>query len=190
MTTDGVASEAYFETRQVGDAAITVINDGDVILPLDFLFSPAAIAGLRERGYPRDEQTIVSAQLIIHVALGDSSIVIDPAFDYPGTPWERAFAGRWLGLRRTPGLAAALDAELQALNIEYASKRSSGRLKPLEVRLLGPGAGAGYRRWCVSRGQRDAQFKVLTLQYARECAFDFEPWLQQAHHASGPARLG
>lgn len=106
----GVTNAAYIETRQVGAATITVINDGDVVLPLDFLFSPAAIAGLRERGYPPDEQTLTSAQLIVHVALGDASIVIDPAFDDPGTPWDRRFATRWLGHHRSPGLAAALAA--------------------------------------------------------------------------------
>ena len=106
----GVTGAAYIETRQVGAATITIINDGDVTLPLDFLFSPAAIAGLRERGYPPDERTLVSAQLVIHVALGVASIVIDPAFDDPGTPWDRRFAGRWPVVRRTPGLAAGLAA--------------------------------------------------------------------------------
>ena len=72
---------------------------------------------------------------------------------------------------------AALEAELHRLNIEYGSKRASGRLQPIEMRLLRPGAGAAYRRWCLARGQRDAQFKVLALQYTRECSFDFAPWL-------------
>jgi hypothetical protein len=70
----------------------------------------------------------------------------------------------------------ALDDGLQQLNIEYASKRGSGRLKPLETVPLRRGAGNAYRHWCVARGQRDAQFKALTLQYRRECAFDFDPW--------------
>jgi hypothetical protein len=70
----------------------------------------------------------------------------------------------------------ALDDGLRQLNIEYASKRGSGRLKPLETVPLRRGAGNAYRRWCVARGQRDAQFKALTLQYRRECAFDFDPW--------------
>jgi len=73
-------------------------------------------------------------------------------------------------------LGGMLDHELKRLNIEYASKRGSGRLKPLEAVVLRPGAGAAYRRWSVGRGQRDAQFKVLTLQYGRECTFDFDPW--------------
>lgn len=77
-----------------------------------------------------------------------------------------------------PGLAEGLDAELRRLNIEYDSKRKSGRLRPLEAGVLRPGASAAYRRWCVARGQRDAQFKVLALQYARDCGFDFTPWRQ------------
>jgi len=88
-------------------------------------------------------------------------------------------------------LMAAVDVELTALNIEYASKRSSGRLRSPQAQMLWPGAGGAYRRWCVSRGQRDAQFKVLTLQYARECPFDFTAWLQsKTHDAPDPARLG
>jgi hypothetical protein len=70
----------------------------------------------------------------------------------------------------------ALDETLQRLNIEYASKRGSGRLKPPMVVALRRGTGNAYRDWCVARGQRDAQFKALTLQRHRECAFDFDAW--------------
>lgn len=73
-------------------------------------------------------------------------------------------------------LGPAFDAALAVRNIEYESKRRSGRLGPPEVRRLRAGAGATYRGWCVSRGQRDAQFKVMTLQYRQECAFAFAPW--------------
>lgn len=72
--------------------------------------------------------------------------------------------------------AAAFDTALTTQNIEYAAKRASGRLGPPEVVALTAGAGAGYRRWCVARGQRDAQFKTQTLQYVRDCSFDFQPW--------------
>jgi hypothetical protein len=77
-------------------------------------------------------------------------------------------------------LAGALDESLGRLNIEYASKRASGRLGPVEVVALRPGAGSAYRNWCVARGQRDAQFKALTLQTLRECAFDFDAWRARA----------
>ncbi len=70
-------------------------------------------------------------------------------------------------------LADALDRGLRETNVEYEAKRDSGRLAPVRVQWLGSGAGAAYRAERVAQGQRDAQFKYLHLQYARECAFDF-----------------
>ena len=70
-------------------------------------------------------------------------------------------------------IAAAVDYRLSQLNVEYEAKRKSGRLIPLEVRWLQPGAGDRYRQVCVQSGQRDTQFKYLHLQYARECRLDF-----------------
>ncbi|MDE2837952.1 MAG: GH3 auxin-responsive promoter family protein [Chloroflexota bacterium] len=72
------------------------------------------------------------------------------------------------------GAADEIDRLLSVSNIEYESKRKSGRLAPLRVRLLPDGAGGRYRESCVASGQRDAQFKYLHLQYARDCAFDFD----------------
>lgn len=71
-------------------------------------------------------------------------------------------------------LAAAIDARLRAVNIEYDNKRGSGRLAPLALRWLRDGAGDAYRASRVAAGQRDAQFKYLHLQYAHECPFDFD----------------
>ena len=79
-------------------------------------------------------------------------------------------------------LADALDRRLRETNVEYDAKRDSGRLAPVRVQALRPGAGAAYRAERVAQGQRDAQFKYLHLQYARECAFDFA-----AHRQPGPA---
>ena len=72
------------------------------------------------------------------------------------------------------GAEGEIDRLLSTSNIEYESKRKSGRLAPLRVRLLPDGAGGRYRESCVASGQRDAQFKYLHLQYARDCAFDFD----------------
>ena len=77
----------------------------------------------------------------------------------------RAMNGAW---------APDIDGRLSGLNIEYESKRQSGRLAMLGVRLLPPGSGDLYRESCVASGQRDAQFKYLHLQYVRDCAFDFD----------------
>lgn len=78
---------------------------------------------------------------------------------------------------RAGGMAGAMAGEIDSLlseaNVEYQAKRKSGRLAPLETRLLPGGAGDRYREACVDAGQRDAQFKHLHLQYAHECAFDF-----------------
>lgn len=71
-------------------------------------------------------------------------------------------------------LADRVESRLRSLNIEYDSKRSSGRLARLQIRWLRPGAGDAYRKSRVAGGQRDAQFKCLHLQYAHECPFDFE----------------
>jgi hypothetical protein len=70
-------------------------------------------------------------------------------------------------------LAAALDAKLAALNIEYGAKRASGRLHPLRVVALRSGASRAYREHHVRKGQRESQFKVLTLRDAAEIDFDF-----------------
>lgn len=70
-------------------------------------------------------------------------------------------------------LEAAMDEQLQTINLEYRSKRSSGRLAPLTAVALRPGTGNRYRRYCVDSGQRDAQFKHLVLRYASDCDFDF-----------------
>ena len=75
--------------------------------------------------------------------------------------------------QRVVALAAALDAKLAALNIEYASKRASGRLRPLRMVALRSGTSRAYREHCVRKGQREAQFKVLTLRDAADVDFDF-----------------
>ena len=73
-------------------------------------------------------------------------------------------------------LAAEIDDRLRSMNIEYDSKRGSGRLKVLSLRRLQPGTGAEYRRRQVAAGQRDAQFKYLHVQYRHDCAFDFDAY--------------
>ena len=73
-----------------------------------------------------------------------------------------------------PEFARDVDACLRLVNVEFDSKRASGRLKPVNVRFLSSRTGDAYRKHRVAQGQRDAQFKYLPLQYAHECSFDFE----------------
>jgi hypothetical protein len=82
-------------------------------------------------------------------------------------------------------IAVQLDQKLRELNIEYDSKRGSGRLRPLHLIPLADGAERAYRRHCVAKGQREAQFKVLTLQDASEFDFDVAPFLiRELPHAT------
>ena len=70
-------------------------------------------------------------------------------------------------------LVNAVDRGLREANIEYDSKRGSGRLARIEIKRLRPGTGGEFRADRVAAGQRDTQFKYLHLQYAQECPFDF-----------------
>jgi hypothetical protein len=71
-------------------------------------------------------------------------------------------------------LREAIDGALGRLNVEYRQKRDSGRLEPLDLVLVAPGTADRYKAHCVASGQREAQFKLLALQYAADCPFDFE----------------
>jgi hypothetical protein len=56
-------------------------------------------------------------------------------------------------------LAATLDQQLQAHNVEYASKRRSDRLAPPRVRPLPAGSYATLRQRAVARGTPEGQYK-------------------------------
>jgi hypothetical protein len=71
-------------------------------------------------------------------------------------------------------LPAAVDERLRELNIEYHGKRASGRLAPLALTWLRPGAGEAYKAACVRAGQREGQFKPAVLQYRRQLPLPIE----------------
>jgi len=74
-------------------------------------------------------------------------------------------------------LSAAIDSGLCNLNIEYQSKRASGRLGMLLLNWLSPGCGDAYRQHCVGRGQREGQFKPVSLQKVSEFSFPIEEYV-------------
>ena len=76
--------------------------------------------------------------------------------------------------QRAAEITTYLDKILAELNTEYRAKRESGRLHPLEVTLLNRGTGEKYRTHCIQSGQKDGQFKMVTLQYAHLCQFPFQ----------------
>ena len=83
------------------------------------------------------------------------------------------------------GLRDVVERVLGRLNLEYRQKRDSGRLGPLEVVPVSPGTADRYKAHCVAAGQREAQFKLLALQYAAECSFDFDACRLPAPAAGG-----
>jgi hypothetical protein len=74
-------------------------------------------------------------------------------------------------------VASAIDDTLGALNIEYHSKRESGRLGPLTVRWLRRGTGEAHKAACVRAGQREGQFKPAVLQYAKDVELSFDAFV-------------
>ncbi len=73
-------------------------------------------------------------------------------------------------------IAGEIDKHLQAINLEYRSKRSGDRLKPLVLHMLKPGAYEAYKRHFLAKGQREVQFKPMPLQYAKNLEMDLKSW--------------
>jgi hypothetical protein len=74
-------------------------------------------------------------------------------------------------------VAAEIDRRLSELNLEYRSKRSSGRLSPLSVSWLSPAAAEAYKSACVQSGQREGQFKPAVLQYRAQVKLDLDQYV-------------
>ena len=71
-----------------------------------------------------------------------------------------------------------IEQQLSRLNIEFETKRHSGRLKPIRVEYIKPGTGEVYKQYCLDNGQREGQFKFNYLQYKQDCPFDFGSYLR------------
>jgi hypothetical protein len=78
----------------------------------------------------------------------------------------------------TASIAWEIDTQLSTVNMEYRGKRESGRLAPLVVARLRPGAGDAYKAACVTAGQREGQFKPALLHYRKQLAFPVESYVQ------------
>jgi glyoxylase-like metal-dependent hydrolase (beta-lactamase superfamily II) len=103
-----MSAQSYISTRRIGDATVSVINEVVTRIPLDAVFAPPQAAWLRANGEADADDCLTSYQAVVLVQLGDATILIDPAFDDPGTPSDRQFATTWPSVARTPGLQAGL----------------------------------------------------------------------------------
>ena len=71
-------------------------------------------------------------------------------------------------------LAHGTDVRLAMLNLEYRTKRESERLAPVEAHWLRADTGEAYKQHCVKQGQREGQFKMVSLDYRRKFSFDLD----------------
>jgi len=71
-----------------------------------------------------------------------------------------------------------LEQHMGQANVEFQAKRASERLQPLRVVYVRPGTGDAYKAHSLQQGQRDAQFKVIRLQYIKDCSFDFSDYVR------------
>jgi sterol desaturase/sphingolipid hydroxylase (fatty acid hydroxylase superfamily) len=77
-------------------------------------------------------------------------------------------------------LAQAVDARLCDLNVEYAAKRESERLGPIQACWLARETGEVFKQSCVKQGQREGQFKPVALAYRKGFSFDLDAHAERA----------
>ena len=99
------------------------------------------------------------------------------ALAYPEQSHYELFIEPSIGQNTDPlQFAQLVDSLLKKGNIEYESKRSSQRLKSLKVHFLKQGSADAYKAHCVSKGQRESQFKTVLLQYRADIDFSFDKY--------------
>jgi hypothetical protein len=76
-------------------------------------------------------------------------------------------------------LSSVIDKELKKINVEYKTKRESGRLKPINLNYLISGTGEKFKKHCLNNGQRDSQFKFNHIMYVNQCSFDFSSYIMK-----------
>lgn len=102
------SSAPISETRQVGDATITVVADGEMLWEPRF---PVPEAEWRAALPDADAQGRIWIGLnVVLVRLGEALVVIDPGCDAPDSAWQSTLPQLWPNwpIRRTAGLAVAL----------------------------------------------------------------------------------
>jgi glyoxylase-like metal-dependent hydrolase (beta-lactamase superfamily II) len=99
-------TDRYIDTRRVGDAVVSVINDGSMLWTPGF---PVSEAEFRRSAPDADDRGRVRLEInACLIRLDGAVVLIDPGADDPDSDWQRAFELRFEGVARTPGLAAGL----------------------------------------------------------------------------------
>jgi len=96
----------YISTRQVGDATITIFNEGTLDWAPHYQVPEATWRAALPEATPSGQVTL--GLHVVHVKIGDASILLDPGCDEPTSEWNDEFSGRFDAVTRTPGLVGAL----------------------------------------------------------------------------------
>jgi glyoxylase-like metal-dependent hydrolase (beta-lactamase superfamily II) len=97
----------YISTRQVGDATITIFNEGTLDWAPNYSVPEAEWRAALPEATASGQVTL--GLHVVYVNIGDASILLDPGCDEPDSEWNEEFVGRFDAVTRTPGLVAALD---------------------------------------------------------------------------------
>lgn len=100
-----MTADDYIQSRRVGDATVTAINEG--IMP--WVPELAVPEAEWRRAIDTDPDGAVRiATHVLLVQIGDARILIDAGLDDPGSSWEGRWLAEWPGSTLTPGVSAAL----------------------------------------------------------------------------------
>jgi hypothetical protein len=127
-------------------------------------------------------EKLYETQLLDAVSAARAATGIKPAFFIAVADPARAVYRLYHEIGEPPpeglsrSFADRLDRTLADLNVEYAAKRASGRLHPLDVVLLAPGAAEALKRHLTDLGQREAQYKPPILVDGGRFDFDLAPF--------------
>lgn len=97
---------SYVESRRCGDAIVTAISEAVYRYPVSLAVPEAEWR--RELPQADAEGRLPYGQHVVHVRLGDASILVDPGLDDPDSAWGRHHAAQTPDLARTPGVVAGL----------------------------------------------------------------------------------
>jgi glyoxylase-like metal-dependent hydrolase (beta-lactamase superfamily II) len=96
----------FVASRRIGDATVTVISEGSLPWAPRFQISEEE----RRRAMPEAgaDGRIELGLNLVHIRVHDASILVDPGCDDPDSSWQRLFARKFPGVKRSPGLGAGL----------------------------------------------------------------------------------
>ena len=147
---------------RLGDLVEVVGKEGTTPV-LRFLSKGAHTSSLTGEKLTEHQAVVAVRRVAEQKQLPLKEFVMAPAWGSP--PFYRLHVeGSDLRALGPEGLAGAVDDELRTINIEYASKRDSGRLGCLRVHRLQRGFFAAYdARKLAQQGGRSAQYKHTYL---------------------------